>query len=137
MGTVAARYMENGQSLNVLLSLNESRHRLAIFAGTSNCHIVQVSCLAQFILVQMPTLSQSQVGVFVKGVCEAHIGYTATILNTMLYLNGIFSKDTAFFGWWMNEGGQSSTGQLIDLIITTHAAYPGLKEHANQEGKCL
>lgn len=47
--------------LNVLLSLNESRHRLAIVAGTSNCHIVQ-----------------SQVGVFVKGVCEAHIGHTAT-----------------------------------------------------------
>lgn len=38
--------------LNVLLSLNESRHRLAIVAGTSNCHIVQ-----------------SQVGVFVKGHC--------------------------------------------------------------------
>lgn len=56
MGTVAARYTENGQLLNVLLSLNESRHRLAIVAGTSTRHIVQ-----------------SRDGVFVKGVCEAHI----------------------------------------------------------------
>lgn len=37
----------------------------------------------------------------------------------------------------MNEGGQSSTGQLIDFIITTHALYLELKEHPNQEGKCL
>ncbi|KAG2755702.1 hypothetical protein P692DRAFT_20869068 [Suillus brevipes Sb2] len=35
----------------------------------------------------------------------------------------------------MNEGGQSSTGQLIDFIITTHAAYLELKEHPNQEGR--
>ena len=38
-------------------------------------------------------------------------------------------------GWWMNEGGQSSTGQLIDFMITTHAAYPRLQERAKQEGK--
>lgn len=37
----------------------------------------------------------------------------------------------------MSEGGQSSTGQLIHFIITTHAAYPELKEHAKQEAKCL
>ena len=35
----------------------------------------------------------------------------------------------------MNEGGQSSTGQLIDFIITTHAAYPELEERAKQENK--
>ncbi|KAH9921515.1 Pentulose kinase [Epithele typhae] len=41
---------------------------------------------------------------------------------------GVF--DVVFPGWWMNEGGQSSTGQLIDFMITTHAAYPRLKEVA-------
>lgn len=35
----------------------------------------------------------------------------------------------------MNEGGQSSTGQLIDFIITTHAAYPELEERSKQENK--
>lgn len=34
----------------------------------------------------------------------------------------------------MNEGGQSSTGQLIDFMITTHAAYPKLLERAEKEG---
>lgn len=43
MGTVAARYTENGQLSAVLPSLDESRHRLAAVAGTSTCHLVQVS----------------------------------------------------------------------------------------------
>lgn len=29
---------------------------------------------------------------------------------------------------WLNEGGQSATGKLIDHIITTHPAYPTLKQ---------
>lgn len=41
MGTVGARYMQNGQ-LSVFPSLDESRHRLAAVAGTSTCHLVQV-----------------------------------------------------------------------------------------------
>ncbi|KAG1791840.1 uncharacterized protein HD556DRAFT_1444914 [Suillus plorans] len=101
MGTVAARYTENGQLSTVLPSLDESRHRLAAVAGTSTCHLVQ-----------------SREGVFVKGVWGPY-------------------KDATFPGWWMNEGGQSSTGQLIDFIITTHHAYPDLKERAKQEGKAI
>ena len=67
-------------------------------------------------------------------------------------MNGVWGpyKDVVFPGWWMNEGGQSSTGQvhapfhlakkraqwmriqLIDFMITTHPAYPKLKELAEQ-----
>ena len=43
MGTVAARCTENGQ-LDAAPTLLESRHRLALVAGTSTCHLVQV-CL--------------------------------------------------------------------------------------------
>ena len=32
----------------------------------------------------------------------------------------------------MNEGGQSSTGQLIDFMIKTHTAYPELEKIANE-----
>ncbi|WFD28337.1 hypothetical protein MNAN1_003346 [Malassezia nana] len=35
-----------------------------------------------------------------------------------------------FPGLWMNEGGQSSTGQLIDAIIETHPAYAATLSHA-------
>ncbi|EIN10230.1 Pentulose kinase [Punctularia strigosozonata HHB-11173 SS5] len=42
-------------------------------------------------------------------------------------------KDVVFPGWWMNEGGQSSTGQLIDFMIKTHPAYNRLVELAEQK----
>jgi len=35
----------------------------------------------------------------------------------------------------MNEGGQSSTGQLIDFVMTTHPAYPSLVELSKKTGK--
>ncbi|KAL1411710.1 hypothetical protein Q8F55_002676 [Vanrija albida] len=41
-------------------------------------------------------------------------------------------RNAVFPGYWMNEGGQSSTGQLIDFIMTTHPAYPQLVELAQQ-----
>ncbi|KIJ70361.1 hypothetical protein HYDPIDRAFT_143648 [Hydnomerulius pinastri MD-312] len=54
-----------------------------------------------------------------------------------VFVNGVWGpyRDAAFPGWWMNEGGQSSTGQLIDFVITTHTAYPELQERAKQEQK--
>lgn len=35
---------------------------------------------------------------------------------------------------WMNEGGQSSTGQLLDFMIDTHPASKRLKELAKEKG---
>jgi FGGY-family pentulose kinase len=37
-------------------------------------------------------------------------------------------------GLWLNEGGQSATGSLVDHVITTHAAYPALADQALQAG---
>ncbi|KAG8886539.1 hypothetical protein FRB97_003050 [Tulasnella sp. 331] len=53
-------------------------------------------------------LAQSKNGIFVPGVWGPY-------------------KDAVFPGWWMNEGGQSATGQLIDFVIKNHPAYPELK----------
>lgn len=33
----------------------------------------------------------------------------------------------------MSEGGQSSTGQLIDFVLNTHPAYPELQQLAKTE----
>lgn len=44
MGTVGARYAENGR-VSVFPTLDESRHRLAAVAGTSTCHLVQVGVI--------------------------------------------------------------------------------------------
>lgn len=35
---------------------------------------------------------------------------------------------------WMNEGGQSSTGQLLDFMLETHPAWPKLLEQAKAKG---
>ncbi|KAF8164778.1 hypothetical protein B0H34DRAFT_804443 [Crassisporium funariophilum] len=90
LGTVAARYEENGKVFDIIPTVQESGHRLTAVAGTSTCHIVQ-----------------SPEGIFVEGVWGPY-------------------KDPILSGWWMNEGGQSSTGQLIEFILTTHPAYPEL-----------
>ncbi|KAF7330797.1 Pentulose kinase [Mycena venus] len=99
LGTVAARFTEDGKLSDIVPSLEESRHRLAAVAGTSTCHLVQ-----------------SPEDVFVNGVWGPY-------------------KDPVFRGWWMNEGGQSSTGQLIDFVLTTHPAYTELQERGKAQGK--
>ncbi|CAL1701874.1 unnamed protein product [Somion occarium] len=98
LGTVAARFTENGKLSDFVPSLNESRHRLAACAGTSTCHIVQ--------------------GVFVNGVWGPY-------------------KGAVFPGWWMNEGGQSSTGQLIDFMIKTHPAHGQLQQLAQDKNTSI
>ncbi|KAI0346965.1 Pentulose kinase [Trametopsis cervina] len=52
-----------------------------------------------------------------------------------VFVNGVWGpyKDPVFPGWWMNEGGQSSTGQLIDFMIKTHPAYPQLTKLAAEQ----
>lgn len=35
---------------------------------------------------------------------------------------------------WMNEGGQSSTGQLLDFMIDTHPASNSLRAMAKEKG---
>ncbi|SNX82995.1 related to ribitol kinase [Melanopsichium pennsylvanicum] len=44
-------------------------------------------------------------------------------------------KHAIFPGLWMNEGGQSSTGQLIDFIIDTHPASPSLRTLASETNR--
>ncbi|GAA5912161.1 hypothetical protein JCM8208_000920 [Rhodotorula glutinis] len=39
-----------------------------------------------------------------------------------------------FPGYWMNEGGQSSTGQLLDFMVDTHPAAGKLKQMAAERG---
>ncbi|GAA6019948.1 hypothetical protein JCM11491_006716 [Sporobolomyces phaffii] len=43
-------------------------------------------------------------------------------------------KHAIFPGYWMNEGGQSSTGQLLDFMIDTHPASAKLKQVAEAQG---
>lgn len=112
IGTIAARYYEgHGTELSPHPSIQESTRRLAAVAGTSTCHI-----------------AQSQEGVFVPGVWgpyKVSVGLSPQHLHLIL----VISKNAVFPGWWMNEGGQSATGQvtcsihLLILFLTEVAAH--------------
>ncbi|MDG1702303.1 MAG: FGGY-family carbohydrate kinase [Opitutae bacterium] len=52
------------------------------------------------------------------------------------FIEGIWGPyDSAMVpGLWLNEGGQSATGSLVDHIIISHVAYPEAKEKAEAMG---
>lgn len=56
-----------------------------------------------------------------------------------VFVDGVWGPypHAVFPGWWMNEGGQSSTGQLIDFIINTHPALSKAQEQAKDAGQGL
>jgi len=66
------------------------------------------------------------------------IAGTSTCYNVQseegIRVDGVWGpyKNTVFPGFWMNEGGQSSTGQLIDYVLETHPAFPALQAEARE-----
>src|SRR4030042_4898931 len=40
-------------------------------------------------------------------------------------------------GMWLNEGGQSATGSLIDHVIANHGAYPDLASTVEGSGRTV
>ncbi|KAJ9109148.1 hypothetical protein QFC21_000476 [Naganishia friedmannii] len=52
-----------------------------------------------------------------------------------ILVNGVWGpyRHAVFPDYWMNEGGQSSTGQLIDFIIQTHPAYNKVLDMAKEQ----
>lgn len=118
-------------------TLEDTATRLAAIAGTSTCHI-----------------AQSKEGILVPGVvCLLSCFPPRSFFIAQLSRNGTEPhshpfppharankqwgpyRDAVFPGLWMNEGGQSSTGQLIDFVMSTHPAYPKLLAESEKTGK--
>jgi ribulose kinase len=64
---------------------------------------------------------------------------TCYIANTPAaeFVPGVWGpyRDAVFPGWWMSEGGQSATGQLIEHVITSHPAAAEARGVGEREGK--
>jgi len=45
-----------------------------------------------------------------------------------IFVNGVWGPYYSAMvpGFWLNEGGQSATGKLLDHVIDTHPATPGI-----------
>lgn len=100
-------------------TLEEGKYRLAAIAGTSTCHIVQ-----------------SPDPVFVKGVWGPYKHAVFPGCTSFRTQEQIFLLPMIFscFLDWMNEGGQSSTGQLLDFMIDTHPASERLSALSKERG---
>jgi ribulose kinase len=59
--------------------------------------------------VLLTLTSQSKEGVFVEGVWGPYKASKLLHSSPFLLMD---MQDAVFPGWWMNEGGQSSTGQV-------------------------
>ncbi|KAK4046299.1 hypothetical protein OIV83_006173 [Microbotryomycetes sp. JL201] len=77
-----------------------------------------------------------------SGVIDAYAGWIGTVAAPMegqstTSLDDSKHRLAAIAGtstYWMNEGGQSSTGQLLDFMIDTHPASARLKQMAKEKG---
>lgn len=73
----------------------------------------------------------------------ALIGGTSTghmaMSRTARFISGVWGPyySAILPGYWLNEGGQSATGALIDHVIQSHPCYPELLAQAKTGGKTI
>ncbi|AKH87738.1 FGGY-family carbohydrate kinase [Edwardsiella tarda] len=73
----------------------------------------------------------------------ALIGGTSTghmaMSPTARFIGGVWGPyySAILPGYWLNEGGQSATGALIDHIIQSHPCYPALLTQAKANGQTI
>lgn len=51
------------------------------------------------------------------------------VSRAAVFVGGVWGpyKNAMVPGMWLNEGGQSATGKLLDHVIDTHPAAPGIR----------
>ncbi len=61
------------------------------------------------------------------------------VSKTARFIDGVWGAyySAMIPGYWLNEGGQSATGALIDHMITSYPLYPSVKAQADKVGKTV
>ncbi|XP_030061134.1 FGGY carbohydrate kinase domain-containing protein [Microcaecilia unicolor] len=69
------------------------------------------------------------------GTSSCHMG----ISENPIYVPGVWGPYCSAMvpGFWLNEGGQSATGKLIEHVVYGHAAYPELQSKARASGQSI
>jgi FGGY-family pentulose kinase len=107
-----------GLSVAAAAAMGGLRAGIAVSAGAIDAHAGAIGCLGS-----APDL----------GCAAALIGGTSTCVmahaRAARDVRGVWGpyKDGAVPGWFLLEGGQSATGELIDHIINSHAAAADLR----------
>ncbi|KAG2461217.1 HOOK1 protein, partial [Polypterus senegalus] len=68
---------------------------------------------------------------------QAHTVGDSSISEKPLFVPGVWGPYFSAMvpGFWLNEGGQSATGRLLDFIVRGHAAFPELQRRAEHSGE--
>ncbi|XP_029473731.1 FGGY carbohydrate kinase domain-containing protein isoform X2 [Rhinatrema bivittatum] len=69
------------------------------------------------------------------GTSSCHMG----ISKNPIFVPGVWGPYYSAMvpGFWLNEGGQSATGKLIEHVVHGHAAYPELQSKARASGQSI
>ncbi|XP_005094638.1 FGGY carbohydrate kinase domain-containing protein [Aplysia californica] len=107
--------------------------RVGIPVGTSliDAHAGALACVScSSSKSQLPDLDQRLV--VIAGTSTCHIICSSCRVSVPGVWGPYFSAMVP--GMWVNEGGQSATGKLIDFVVEGHPAYNTVRSKAEQKG---
>ncbi|CAH1102249.1 unnamed protein product [Psylliodes chrysocephalus] len=118
-------------NLNDNIQSGPSTSKKRWFVENKICDIIVVQVNERF---SFTTHLKLQVYFIVKNLKTTEVFFQTRTLKLIsekaIFAPGIWGpyKNAMVPGMWLNEGGQSATGKLIDHIIDNHPATPGIRE---------
>ncbi|ESO94473.1 hypothetical protein LOTGIDRAFT_206429 [Lottia gigantea] len=96
-------------------------------AGAIGC----LACSAEDPEFPIPSGNCSQRMAVIAGTSTCHM----VVNRDPIFVNGVWGPyySAILPGWFANEGGQSSTGKLIDFVLESHPAYEEAVEKAKEK----
>jgi FGGY-family pentulose kinase len=133
---MGAEVLPMGQAIRAGLSADAARafglpHGIAVGASLIDAHAGGIGMLG--LSIEGQTLNFDKRLALIGGTSSCHMA----VSEEMRKISGVWGPYYSAMvpGMWLNEGGQSATGSLVDHIVFDHGAYPEAKERAIAKGQ--